>query len=86
MAYSTSCVHRISFLALPVAALASLSACFVGIGEGEGGVDEDGGTEFPIPQIPEVCEGFDLFRGFFTRHCWQRAGQNKSFASQRQVG
>jgi len=48
--------HRILFLALLAAAPASLSACFVGIGGGED--EEDGGTEFPIPQIPEVCEGF----------------------------
>lgn len=57
MPYSSFRAHRILFLALPVAALASLPACFFGIGGGDGDGD-DGGTEFPIPEIPDVCEGF----------------------------
>lgn len=57
MANSSLQAHRISFLALPVAALASLPGCFFGLGD-EGGGDEEGGTEYPIPQIPQVCEGF----------------------------
>lgn len=42
---------RILFLGL----LTSLGACYSSVGD-EGG--DGGGTDFPIPQIPEVCDGF----------------------------
>ena len=57
MARSSFRGPRFSLLALCVAALASLPGCFLGIGGGDDGND-DGGSDFPIPQLPDVCEGF----------------------------
>jgi hypothetical protein len=57
MACSSFRGSRFSLLALCVAALASLSGCFFGIGGGDDSSD-DGPSDFPIPQLPDVCEGF----------------------------
>jgi hypothetical protein len=48
---------RILFVAVPLVALVSLPACYFSIGEEDDG-GGDGGSEYPIPRIPEVCEGF----------------------------
>ncbi len=54
MPNSSSHALRIPFLVLSVGPLAWLPGCQPGSGD-----EGDGGTRFPIPEIPEVCEGFE---------------------------
>ncbi len=49
---------RIPFCA--TLALLLPAACYVGPGDGDGSGDGDGGSsEYAVPDIPDVCEGFD---------------------------
>ncbi len=53
MVRSPSFVSRLAFLGLGLSCL-SASACSSSAGD-----ESDGGTDFPVPQIPEVCDGFE---------------------------